>query len=112
MDKNEKEKNLLYEWGVTNCFNYSFPQIDKDLESYFLSKKGNSYLKEYSFGTLPELMNILELLYENNEIMLQILKVVGVAAIKNKPIKIMQQETGEENKKHLENGLPAFIYNF
>lgn len=112
MDKNEKEKNLLYEWGVTHACIYSFPQIDKDLSSYFISKQRESYLKEYSFDTLPELMNVLNMYYENNEIILRILKVVSIAALKNKPLKIEKEVTNEENKKESDDRLPAFIYNF
>lgn len=53
MGKNDKEKDLLYEWGVTNHDAYQFMTIDKDAKSYFRNRQNHNYLREYYFGTLP-----------------------------------------------------------
>lgn len=117
MDKNEKEKIFLYEWGIENSTQYVFPKIEKEKESYFIKREEKShitpYIREYGFETLPELTKELDVLWENDETFEKIKKVIGIAFIKNKPVEIMQEKVKtEEQKKDKEDKLPAFIYNF
>lgn len=112
MDKNEREKKMLYEFGVENCKQYHFQEIDEKKESYFLKRKEDSYIREYAFETLPEFMEELNTLWNDDEMMERIKKVIGVAAIKNKPIKKIREKIEEEGQEDKEEKLPAFIYNF
>ncbi len=111
MDKNEKEKAMLYEFGVENCERYHFQGIDRMSESYFIQRKEDSYIKEYAFETLPELMKELNTLWNDDEMLGRIKKVIGVAAMKNKPVKITEGKT-EEKEQESKEELPPFIYNF
>lgn len=106
MDKNAREKEMLHEWGIKNKGNYDFQKMDKCKDSYFIKREGNEelYIREYTVETLSEMMKELDVMWCTDEIMDQIKKAVGVAALKNKPDKIPARE--EKNK------LPEFIYNF
>lgn len=111
MQKSEREKQMLYEWGI-NHHRDIFMQMDNVKESYFQQRTSNSYIKEYSFETLSELMEELNALWGNGEEMESIKKVVGVAAMKNKPVKIENKEEQVETQLKQEEKLPTFIYNF
>lgn len=120
MDRNEREKKMLYEWGIQNHSEDLFPTIDKEKESYFIKRKNNKdpYIREYDFETLPELASGLDILWENDKVMEQIKKMIGIAALKNKPSKVRSEEIKEDNRKEInskqeaEDKLPVFIYNF
>lgn len=114
MGKNEKEKQMLYEWGVENNYNYSFYNFDVNKKSYFVKRQEDSYICEYGFKTLPEMIEKLNILWKNDEAMEPVKKIVGVAAMKNRPLeeveKIEKKEgRGEEEPESI---LPEFIYNF
>lgn len=111
MQKNEREKQMLYEWGVNNHRDV-FMQMDHVKESYFQQRTSNLYIKEYSFETLSELKEELDALWENDEEMESIKKVVGVAAVKNKPVKIEKEKEQVKTQSKQEEKLPVFIYNF
>lgn len=111
MQKSEREKQMLYEWGVNNHRDI-FMQMDNVKESYFQQRTSNSYIKEYSFETLSELMEELNALWENDEEMESIKKVIGVAAMKNKPTKMEKEQEQVKAQLKQEEKLPAFIYNF
>lgn len=111
MDKNKKEKELIQEWGIKNQNNSYFQVIDKSADSYFSKIDHANYLREYGFLTLPELRAELDALWTNDEIMDQIKKIAGVAALKNKPVKISNEESKSETKE-TERKLSAFIYEF
>lgn len=116
MKKNDKEKKMLYEWGRTNGVNYHFQEIDQQKNSYYIQREAerdrSSYIREYGFETLPEVMKELDILWENEQVTESIKKAVGVAAIKNKPADIIQEVSRTTNKVELQDKLPAFIYNF
>lgn len=116
MDKNEKERHLLLKWGAENAAAYQFQPIDQSGNSYFIQREEdtnkNSYIREYGFETLPELVEELDVLWEADEMMSSIKRVAAIAALKNKPSKATQYTTVEEDKKGTESKLPAFIYNF
>lgn len=120
MDKNEKEKKMLYEWGTKNSSLYQKQKEDKGSDSYYIKRdvSKNIYIREYGFETLPELINELDHLWENDEVMEQIKHVIGIASLKNKPGKaaLKEAETDDEkraiDKENAENKLPVFIYNF
>ena len=111
MDKNEKEKNMLYEWAKRDSSEYSLSRIDKDIESYFSHGERRVYIREYGFETLPELFSELDCLWKDEQIMEQIKKTVGVAALKNKPYLYEEKQTESVGKKK-EDILPEFIYTF
>lgn len=112
MEKNGKEKQLLYEWGIENNQTCHFQQADQSRESYFIKRQDSSYIKEYSFETFPQFLEELSSLWNDDEMMESVKKAIGVAAIKNKPIKITASQGNEENKNKVEDELPAYIYNF
>lgn len=117
MDKNDREKNMLYQWAESNGSDNSFQKIDKAAESYFDKRtdvaNDDRYIREYSIESLPELMKEIDTLWGTDEVMGQIKKAVGVAALKNKPVKPDSGEkTKAENKPESKDKLPAFIYNF
>ncbi len=115
MDRNAREKDMLYEWGVKNAGSYDFQKIDKTKDSYFIKRKGNEeqYIREYAVETLPEIMKELDRMWGDDEIMDQIKKVIGVASLKNKPDKILvKEENMIDGKKEVKSKLPEFIYNF
>lgn len=111
MGKNDKEKDLLYEWGVTNHDAYQFMTIDKDAKSYFRNRQNHNYLREYYFGTLPELRDNLHLLWEGEVYMDGILQPVLVASMKNKTEVLRKSESIEEASCENREKMPAFIYN-
>ena len=116
MGKNDKEKQMLYEWAKTNGSDYHFQEINQNKESYFIRRGTedgkNSYIREYGFETLPEFMKELEVLWQDEKVTESIKKAVGVAAIKNKPVKIKQETVKTINQEEPQDKLPAFIYNF
>lgn len=117
MDKNSREKNMLYQWAASNSTSYRFQEIDKTKESYFMQRTGdadsNQYIREYAVESLPELMKEIDALWGADEVMCQIKKAIGVAALKNKPVRLGSgEETRAENKTESKDKLPAFIYNF
>jgi len=115
MNKNEKEKKMLYEWGIRNHSFDCFLAQDKTVDSYFIDRenKQSSYIKGYGFETLPEFLKELDALWGDNEMMTEIRKIVGIAAIKNKPSRTMQKKSeGGKRQNDTEDKLPTFIYNF
>lgn len=112
MKKNEREKQMLYEWGINNSSKDIFMQMDNVKKSYFQQRTDDTYIKEYSFKTILELMEELNVLWENDEKMESIKKVVGVAAMKNKPVKIEKEKEQVKDQFKQEEKLPVFIYNF
>lgn len=116
MGKNDKEKQMLYEWAKTNGIDYHFPYIDLNRKSYFIRRGtengSNSYIREYGFETLPEFMRELNVLWKDEKVTEPIKKAVGVAAIKNKPMKVKQETAWTINKEEPQDKLPVFIYNF
>ncbi len=116
MNKNEKEKQMLYEWGLKNHSKYLFQTIDQERSSYFIKResKENSYIREYGFETLPELIKELDILWESDKVMEEIKKVIAIAAIKNKPFGSISKETdiNRKGKQEEKDKLPVYIYNF
>ncbi len=112
MDKNDKEKQMLYEWAVNDYSKDVFLHSDHRRDSYFLQRTENLCIREYMFETLPELMEELNILWENDEIMESIKRVIAVAAMKNKPTK-SDDENGQKNGQEVtDEKLPTYIYNF
>lgn len=112
MGKSDKEKNLIYEWGVTNHDVYQFMVINKDAKSYFKERKNHNYLREYYFDTLPELRDNLHLLWEGESCMDDVLQPVLVASMKNKMEASKRSEPAEKEPYENKEKMPAFIYNF
>lgn len=112
MEKNQKEKQMLYEWGINHCSKDIFSQFDQRKESYFLQRLDDEYLREYKFDTLSDFMKELEVLWINDETMESIKKVIGVAAIKNKPVKMDVRGKQGKNQAGEDEKLPMYIYNF
>ena len=117
MDKNNREKEMLYQWAKANSGGFCFQEIDRSKESYFEQRNfdvnSDQYIREYAIESLPELMKELDTLWGTDEIMYQVKRIVGVAALKNKPNRLeKQEETRLENKMELKDKLSAFIYNF
>lgn len=112
MGKNDKEKMMLSEWGIKNFSNDIFSQIDTEKKSYFVRRTDELYIREYAFETLPEVMKEINALWENDEMMEEIKRIIGVAAMKNKPVRTVEKKQQEDGQVDKEERLPAFIYNF
>lgn len=120
MDKNDKEKRMLYEWGKKNSDSSQFQGMDRDRESYFIQRDRNTsaYIREYGFETLPEFMQELEALWGDEPVMEQMKKICAVAVMKNAitgripvhDIKEISDNPG--TKPDHEDKLPVYIYNF
>lgn len=110
MDKCKQEKEKLYNLACSYQHNY-YTQIDSSKESYFINREETTYIREYGFGTLPELKEELNRMWEKDSVMQECLKVVLVSALKLKP-----QGAGENHvqrsEEYGEEKLPAYIYNF
>lgn len=115
MDRNAREKEMLYEWGMKNTGSYHFQKMDRTKDSYYIKRKGSgeSYIREYTIETLPQIMKELDAMWGADEVMDQIKKVIGVASLKNKPDKIAaKKENMTGGKNEAKSKLPEFIYNF
>lgn len=117
MGKNSREKDMLYQWAVSNSADYCFREIDRTEGSYFVQRTDDAdadrYIREYAVESLPELMNEIDALWGTDEVMCQIKKAIGVAALKNKPGKAdSREETKTDSGIRPQEKLPAFIYNF
>lgn len=114
MGKNNREKEMLYQWAKVNDKSFCFQEIDKSKESYYgkrnYGEESGQYIREYAIESLPDIMKELDILWSTDEIMCQVKKIVGVAVLKNKPLN--QEELKEKHKKDLNDKLPVFIYNF
>ena len=113
-DINQGEKDRLYQWA---CDNHSkeleekyFTKIDRKCKSYFEKRSYQDlYYIEYSYQTMPEIKSELDAMWENDDVMENIEKVVLVASMKNKPK--LEKELGEDQNERMEQ-LKPFIYNF
>lgn len=122
MDKNDKEKQMLYEWGKEHSDSSQFQKIDEDRQSYFIQRgrDGNTgtYIREYGFETLPEFMQELDALWGDETVMTQMKKICAVAAMKNEitgrmPAHEAKEISGSQGMKtDREDKLPVYIYNF
>lgn len=112
MDRNEKEKNMLREWAKKNNAAYRFTAIDMEKESYFIKRSARKYIREYQFETLPELLQELDYMWQDENSMAQIKKIVAVAALKNRPSEEIQKQTEKHHAHEKKELLPEFIYNF
>lgn len=120
MDKNDKEKQLMYEWGKKHSDSSQFQEMDGDRQSYFIQRDRNTsaYIREYGFETLPEFMQELEALWGDEPVMEQMKKICAVAVMKNEITgRISVHDTKEISdnpgtKPDQEDKLPVYIYNF
>jgi len=113
MDKDKREKDLLYQWGIEHTENYQFQSIDKSKESYFIERKEEEYIKEYGFETVPELYGELAKIWDLDNCMDGVEKIIAVAAMKNCPSEVEKtiQSQNSDLPKEKEK-LPMYIYNF
>lgn len=116
-DINIGEKERLYQWACTYHTGELeveyFTNIQKERESYYEKRDPlEKYGKEYTFQTMPELRRELELLWDGDEVMEQILKTVLVAAMKNKPLPGTEGEGQEASPREVKEQIKPFIYNF
>lgn len=117
MDKNEKEKNLFYEWACR----YDSDELKKNIfspsmqgtDSYFVKReKGDNYLREYEFQTLPELRAELEIMWAGESYMDAVLKPVLVGSFKNRIATREENTDGVFDDIQKKEGLSPYIYNF
>lgn len=113
MEKNKREKQLIYEWGMKNCSEDIFAKPDPKMESYFLQRPDGLYLREYNFDTFKDFMEELEMLWANDKIMDDSIKrIIGVAAMKNKPVSTNGENETDKDRARQDEKLPVYIYNF
>ncbi len=113
MDKNQVEKEKIYEWGTKHTcrelVEKYFTSKDASAQSYFIPREQTDYLTPYGFETLPELDSLLHALWKDEEHMQEVQKVCLIAAMKNKPSKTDKGSSDIQNTKEQ---LPQYIYNF
>lgn len=110
VDKNAREIENLYQLelnGIEEILD-SFYAIDKVADSYFEPETQGIYLTEYGFETLPQLRELLFGMWKNEEHMIDGLKTLLAAAMKNKPSK----EEGVVKRQENEELIPTFVYTF
>ncbi len=115
MDKEKREKDLLYQWGIENTETYKFQSIDKSKESYFIEREETEYIKEYGFETVPELYEELAKIWVLDNCMDGVEKIIAVAAMKNCPLEEVKDKPVQSKNNDLqerEEKLPMYIYNF
>lgn len=113
MDKCEKEKILLAKWAKENINGYQFPQIDTVEETYFVSEGDRNYIREYNMNILPDIREELESMWHGDELMQEIIRTVGVSAMKNKPKDMtFGRQNAFEYADDTKEQLMPFIYNF
>jgi len=112
MDKCEREKTLLEEWAKENMHRYQFPQIDIANETYFMPVRDKNGIREYNISTLPDIREELESMWHDDIHMQDIIKIVGVAAMKNKPKDTVSNRQNGKNLDSTQEQLMPFIYNF
>lgn len=114
MDKCIREKEYLYKLNISisDELSESFRLVDTGRKSYFVPQEERNYIMEYYFDTVPQLKESLDELWKEDTYMQSIIKTVVVAAMKNKPMKSIQESVETEKDKEKQNQMPAFIYNF
>lgn len=116
-DINKGEKERLYQWAceyhTKEIEERYFTRIDKECESYFEKRDPKEkYGREYVFQTIPELRKELEIMWDGDETMEQIMKAVLVASMKNKPMPEENNDTAASNPEELKEQIKSYIYNF
>lgn len=109
-----QEKELLKKWAKNNFKGGDFLH-NQNTTSCFVKRDGDEkYIREYGFESVSELRDLLEVQWKKDRYMEEILTVVLVAAIKNKPEqrdancqRHPNQMISEETEM-----LPVYIYNF
>lgn len=110
MEKDRKEKELLFSWAERNYVETDlFPQIDRECQSYFVKSEPKEYLEEYRFEGVEEIRQYFEKMGEKDDRIKEIEQVLLVAAMKNKPRKSEFRDCENVSDK---DDLPAYIYNF
>ena len=112
MDRNGKEKNLLYEWAEKNSSAYRFSEIEKEKKSYFIKRQETPYIREYGFETLPELFEEMDCMWKDEKCIEQIKKAIGIAALKNRPSEEVHKQMEKKHTDGKKDMLSEFIYNF
>ena len=105
-----REREMLYclEVDMSDGWEKSFDFTYKEKDGYYVSQDKHEYLMEYGFEIAPQLKEMLDRLWENEQYMQDIKKTVLAAAIKNKP----KQEAQESAERDAVGYMPEFIYNF
>lgn len=105
-----REREMLYhlELDMSDGWEKSFDFTHKEKDSYYVLQDKHEYLMEYGFETVPQLKEVLDRLWENEQYMQDIEKMVLAAAIKNKP----KQEERVCAERDAHGYMPEFIYNF
>lgn len=105
-----REREMLYhlELDMPNEWEKSFDFMYKEKNSYYVLQDKHEYLMEYGFETVPQLKEMLDRLWENEQYMQGVERTVFAAAIKNKP----KQEVRESIERETDGYMPEFIYNF
>ena len=105
-----RERETLYhlELDIPDGLEKSFDFTHKERDSYYVLQDKHEYLTEYGFETVPQLKEMLDRLWENEQYMQGIEKTVLAAAIKNKP----KQEESVCEERDADGYMPEFIYNF
>lgn len=114
MDRCHKELEFLYclkEKDVVIDELKFFDKSTDEIDSYYIQRKESEYCVEYNFETLPELKKMMDDLCMDKVFTQDVIKVLLVAALKNKP-----QDPGEKkldiSEKIASDRLPEYIYTF
>lgn len=117
MDRDKKEKELLFQWACKNSSieitEKIFPCIDQNIDSYFEKRnKESCCLREYAFQNLPEFKEELKNMWNDDACMDEIMIAVLAGAFKNR-IEISNELLSEKNDSFTTTEeLPQYIYGF
>lgn len=105
------EKQKIFEWASKNDeIRYCFSKPNLEQESYYTPyRSAESYLLNYNFETLPELRELIETHSEMDVQLLDIQKVLLVAAMKGK-VQIEEEKTIDVIER--QKALKEYIYVF
>lgn len=102
------EKRKLYEWACKHSEEFHFTEIDKRKDTYYETFDNVDNVCEFGFGSVPELVEELDKLWEGQAVFDFVKKICAVAAFKREPVL-------EDSSKKEEQGLieiPEFVYTF
>ncbi|MDE6052965.1 MAG: hypothetical protein K2G55_04200 [Lachnospiraceae bacterium] len=105
-----REREMLYhlELVMSDGWEKSFDFTHKEKDSYYVLQNKHEYLMEYGFETIPQLKEMLDRLWKNEQYMQDIEKTVLAAAIMKKPK--LEENVYAERDAH--GHMPEFIYSF
>lgn len=102
----------IHQWAVSYSDNRIINSKTLEQNSFFEKRNDTrAYIHEYGFNTASELLELLEVLWEKDEYMQEIIKTILVAAMKNRPQKNQNDDRiSALPSDHTERKMAGMIY--